>query len=237
MDKHIQNCRARESCRWHAACDANAEPVRPLAFLLTSLLFGCGSRDQPQTFAPPPSPSTMGTTRVHAPEKLWSIDTGKLDALGRPIRASCVTCHTLRQPNALPTKPEELKQFHQGLKFDHGNNTCASCHVIGAQDTLRVADGRLIDMRDAIILCGQCHGSQLRDYKAGAHGGMNGHWDLQSGDRLRNHCVDCHDPHVPKFAPSYPVLPPRDRRLGPPIPHEEGPAIPRLSPAPSGGHP
>jgi formate-dependent nitrite reductase cytochrome c552 subunit len=181
----------------------------------------------------------MGTTKIHEPEKLWSVETGKTDASGAPLRAACVTCHTLRTPNALPDKPEDLKEFHQGMLFDHGNNRCASGHVVGAQDVLRLADGRTVPMRDAIVLCGQCHGSQLRDYKAGAHGGMNGYWDLASGDRLRNHCVDCHDPHVPRFAPSNPVLPPRDRLLGPPIPHEGGPAIPRLSPAPSGsgGHP
>ena len=209
----------------------------PRLLLAALPLFACSSRDQPQTFAAPPAPSAMGTTNVHEPEKLWSIETDKLDAFGKPIRAACVTCHTLRQPNALPEKPEELTTFHRGLKFDHGNNRCASCHVIGAQDSLRLADGRFINMKDALVLCGQCHGSQLRDYKAGAHGGMQGYWDLQSGDRLRNHCVDCHDPHVPRFAPSTPVLPPRDRLLGPAVPHEEGPAIPRLTPASSGGHP
>ncbi len=174
---------------------------------------------------------------IHEPAKLTSIETGNVDALGNPIRVACVTCHSLRAPAELPESPTQLKDFHRGLQFAHGSNTCSSCHVIGAQDSLRLADGRKIPMREAMTLCGQCHGPQLRDYKAGAHGGMSGFWDTGSGPRLRNHCVDCHDPHVPKFVPSTPVLPPRDRLLGPPIHHEGGPAIPRLSHTKSGDHP
>lgn len=192
----------------------------------------CGHRDQPQTFAA--APGVSGSTSIHAPDSLWSIETDKVDGLGRPIRVACITCHTLRKPEKLPEHPDQLKEFHRGLAFKHGENTCATCHVVGAQDSLRLADGRTIPMREAMTLCGQCHGSQLRDYKKGAHGGMSGHWDLGSGDRLKNHCVDCHDPHTPKFVPSMPVLPPRDLKLGPPITHHGGPAIPKLS---TGGHP
>jgi hypothetical protein len=40
---------------------------------------------------------------------------------------------------------------------------------------------------------------------------MNGHWDLTKGGRIRNNCINCHDPHHPKFPLVQPVLPPRDR--------------------------
>ena len=40
---------------------------------------------------------------------------------------------------------------------------------------------------------------------------MNGHWDLTKGGRLRNNCVNCHDPHHPAYPLVQPVLPPRDR--------------------------
>ncbi|MGZ3419806.1 MAG: cytochrome c3 family protein [Polyangiales bacterium] len=204
-----------------------------IAFLFL-VVSGCGQRDQPRVFEHAPTPSVMPPTIIHEPEKLWSIETGKVDALGRPIRAACVTCHSQRKPEKLPEKPEDLKQFHNGLVFAHGTNRCASCHVIGDQDSLRLADGTLIPNREAMRLCGQCHGPQLRDYQHGSHGGMNGTWDLASGARTRNHCVDCHDPHIPRFQPSVPVLPPHDRGLGPPIEHPEGPAIPKLSV--QGGH-
>jgi hypothetical protein len=171
-------------------------------------------------------------TRIHEPEKLWSIETDEVDSLGRPLRVACVTCHTTRTPKELPDSPERLVKFHRGLVFDHGSNVCASCHVVGAQDVLRLATGATIPMREAMTLCAQCHGPQFRDYQHGAHGGMNGVWDPSSGIRVRNHCVDCHDPHAPRFAPSRPVLPPRDRHLGPPTPHEAGPAIPKLGAIP-----
>ena len=61
-------------------------------------------------------------------------------------------------------------------------------------------------------LCAQCHGPQFRDYGKGAHGGMEGHWDLSRGGRTRNHCVDCHDPHVPAIRQVQPAGRARDRR-------------------------
>jgi formate-dependent nitrite reductase cytochrome c552 subunit len=87
-------------------------------------------------------------------------------------------------------------------------------------------------MRDAMQLCAQCHGPQFRDYTHGSHGGMQGHWDLSRGPRLRNHCVDCHDPHTPQFQPSNPVLPPADRLLPPAGPSRPGFTVPRLSQEP-----
>jgi hypothetical protein len=72
---------------------------------------------------------------------------------------------------------------------------------------------------DAMTLCAQCHGPQFRDYQNGSHGGMNGHWDLSRGPRLRNHCVDCHDPHVPQVLPVHPAPGPKDRFFGPGAKH------------------
>jgi hypothetical protein len=105
----------------------------------------------------------------------------------------------------------DLDEFHQGLSFRHGSLACGSCHVVGDQDSLHQADGTIIPLRDAIALCAQCHGSQYRDYQRRSHGGTNGHWDARQGPSVRNHCLDCHDAHTPKFLPSMPVLPPRDR--------------------------
>lgn len=81
---------------------------------------------------------------------------------------------------------------------------------------LHLATGEQVPMLQAIRLCAQCHGTQWRDYQRGAHGGMFGYWDLSRGSRTRNHCVDCHDPHTPKFVGGRPVLPPRDRFLAAP---------------------
>ncbi len=182
-----------------------------VALVLLALLCSCRD-DRARPLRPPPGPAT-GAVVIHAPERLHSIATGEIDALGRPQRAACVSCHSLRRPERLPTAMTELDEFHQGMQFAHGPSTCASCHVIGDQDRLRKADGTTIAMVDAIELCAQCHGPQYRDYTRGSHGGMTGYWDLSRGDRTRNHCVDCHDPHAPAFQPSLPVLPPHDRGL------------------------
>lgn len=139
------------------------------------------------------------------------VQTGLTDHAGRPATVACGTCHAVRQPNPANRASTDLDQFHQGLQIAHGGNTCLSCHNPGDYDSLKLADGRKVAFPDAIELCSQCHGPQRRDYDQGAHGGMNGHWDLKRGGRVRNTCIDCHDPHVPKFQAMHPMPPPRDR--------------------------
>jgi hypothetical protein len=72
-------------------------------------------------------------------------------------------------------------------------------------------DGRVVDYTDVMRLCAQCHGLQARDYERGLHGGMTGHWDLDSGPRLRNHCLHCHDAHRPAIPQVKPAPLPRPR--------------------------
>ncbi len=130
---------------------------------------------------------------------------------GQPVLVSCSSCHTTTKPNLENRSAADLDQFHQGLKYQHGDLTCLSCHNSGNYDTLRLADTRTVEFSDSMTLCSQCHGPQRRDYERGLHGGMNGHWDLTRGGRTRNTCINCHDPHTPKFPRVLPVLPPRDR--------------------------
>ncbi len=182
-----------------------------VAAIAAVLLASCG-QDQPHPLRPPPGVAT-GAVEIHQPPRLTSLATGDVDALGRPLRIACVTCHSLRAATPLPTSTAELDQFHQGLQFAHGALSCGSCHVAGDPRSLHRADGTAVALRDAIVLCRQCHGPQARDYDRGSHGGMTGHWDLSVGGRTRNHCVDCHDPHTPRFQPTWPVLAPRDRGL------------------------
>jgi formate-dependent nitrite reductase cytochrome c552 subunit len=85
-----------------------------------------------------------------------------------------------------------------------------SCHNAENYDSLRRADGQEVSFGRVMDLCAQCHGPQFRDYTHGAHGGMNGHWDLRSGPRTRNNCIDCHDPHAPAYPKVMPVFPPKD---------------------------
>jgi formate-dependent nitrite reductase cytochrome c552 subunit len=184
------------------------------ALVVCAIALGGCSGDPPRPSRPPPGPP-LHAVEINVPARLTSVETGETDALGRPVRVACATCHALRRPDALPKSMVELDEFHQGLELVHGGLSCATCHVLGDQTTLRLADGREIAMTDAMLLCRQCHGTQARDYDRGAHGGMSGHWDLSVGPRVRNHCIDCHDAHAPQFEASRPVLPPRDRGMVP----------------------
>lgn len=139
------------------------------------------------------------------------FDTGLKDAHGQPITAACGTCHSTTTPNAARHTAHDLVQAHRGLTYNHGNLTCLSCHNAKNYDSLHLADGRSVDFPDVMSLCAQCHGTAMRDYSHGSHGGMNGHWDPTKGGRVRNNCVNCHDPHAPEFPLVQPVLPPRDR--------------------------
>lgn len=148
------------------------------------------------------------------------LDTGLKDAQGHAITAACSTCHSTTTPNTTRNTAHDLFQAHRGLSYAHGQLTCLSCHNAKDYDTLHLADGRSVAFPDVMTLCAQCHGTAMRDYLHGSHGGMNGHWDLSKGPRVRNNCVNCHDPHHPEFPLVRPVLPPRDRISVPNVPAE-----------------
>jgi formate-dependent nitrite reductase cytochrome c552 subunit len=173
------------------------------------VLAGACQPDQPREFRAPPAGAF--TSVVNQSARLKSIEAPVEDGLGQPARIGCPTCHASQPPRPLPVSPTDLKEFHVGLTFRHGDLACAACHVAGRPDMVHLADGALLAVTQALRLCAQCHGPQYRDYQHGSHGGMNGHWDLRSGPRLRNHCVDCHDPHAPQIAAVQPAPPPRDR--------------------------
>ena len=143
------------------------------------------------------------------------VATGQLDTLGRPITISCASCHANFEPNTSIRTGEQLEQFHQGLKFAHGNLTCLSCHHSKNYNWLRLASDQPLDYSQSQTLCSQCHSKQHKDYEHGAHGGMNGHWNTERGGRVRKQCIDCHDPHSPAFPAMIPTFRSRDRFLEP----------------------
>lgn len=137
------------------------------------------------------------------------VNSGKKDIHGQPVMVSCATCHDTRTADFTNADAAALNEFHQGMKYQHGGQTCLTCHNSSDYGTLKRADGRSLDFSDSIQLCAQCHGPQYRDYQNGSHGGMTGYWDLKQGPRERNHCTDCHDPHQPRYPLVMPVFPPK----------------------------
>ena len=76
---------------------------------------------------------------------------------------------------------------------------------------LRLADGSMVEYSEVLTLCSQCHSKQADSFAHGAHGGMNGFWDLTRGTQMKNNCIDCHDPHAPKYPQMIVTFKPKDR--------------------------
>ena len=185
----------------------------PICAMLAQLTAGCApklhSSTSPSEFSQPGSAYPVA---IHGPAGAPSILTGTVDEKGRPVSVACATCHATRPPAANAKLGAPLAQFHQNLSGKHGDLACVSCHnPEDGYSSLRLADGRSLRFTDVMALCAQCHGPQFRDYQHGAHGGMTGYWDLTKGGRTRNNCIDCHDPHVPKYPTVTPARGPNDR--------------------------
>lgn len=121
----------------------------------------------------------------------------------------CSKCHNYR---AVDKKKRKLELYHTNIVFKHAEEQqwCFNCHD---GDKLRLASGELIDYDKSYNLCGQCHGTIIRDWKAGIHGKRTGMWD---GEKLYRLCVTCHDPHQPRFKllePKQPPMRPADIKL------------------------
>jgi hypothetical protein len=113
----------------------------------------------------------------------------------------CSDCHEDLEVNETPRQLD----FHENIKLKHFDGWCFSCHNPGDRDKLRLANGKLIPYNESYYLCGQCHGTIFRDWKAGVHGKRTGEWN---GKKLYRLCPQCHWPHAPKFKPIKPLPPP-----------------------------
>ncbi len=115
----------------------------------------------------------------------------------------CTECHADLEVN------EERREldFHEEIVLKHAEEQrwCLDCHNPNNRDKLRLANGQLIFFEKSYLLCGQCHGTIYRDWKAGIHGRRTGFWNGRKQYRL---CVHCHNPHNPKYKPLKPLPPP-----------------------------
>ena len=160
---------------------------------------------------------------IRRPDGPPVVELKEPDALGRVGRIACATCHSVRPPDRKNRSPADLDEFHTGMPFRHGTLVCYSCHNPDDADTLRLADETPVEYRDVMRLCAQCHSPQAGDYQRYSHGGVNGYWDLTRGSRVRANCIDCHDPHVPRFPQMLPTFKPHDRFLVPKHDHHTRP--------------
>ncbi len=136
---------------------------------------------------------------VTVPSRLedLGLSVGTRGLRGEPEQIACRTCHV----GIVPSDPDKFRReqavFHTQIQLEHGTKTCQTCHRPPLFDDFNLADGAPVGPGEVMRLCGQCHARRLVEYRQGAHGGMNGYWDLTRGPRTRNHCLDCHDAHHP----------------------------------------
>jgi len=120
----------------------------------------------------------------------------------------CTDCHADLE---VDRTPRVLTDWHEDIVFEHDeeHRWCLDCHDADDRDSLHLASGKKISFEESYLLCGQCHGEKLRDWRVGVHGRRTGEWN---GDKLYLLCAHCHNPHQPSFRPIVPLPPPRRPR-------------------------
>lgn len=107
----------------------------------------------------------------------------------------CSACHASQKTNR---SRRVLSDMHTDivLKHDAEHRWCLDCHDPDNRDFLHLASGERVAFDQSYLLCGQCHGEKLRDWRAGVHGRRTGNWNGAKGYLL---CAHCHNPHQPRF--------------------------------------
>jgi formate-dependent nitrite reductase cytochrome c552 subunit len=125
----------------------------------------------------------------------------------------CYTCHEKGKPPPLRYDTNQnlvIPKEHSDIVMGHGshgrNNNCFNCHNETNLELLQTRDGHEVKFADSPALCGSCHGPTYRDWEAGVHGRISGYWDRDLGAAQRKACVNCHNPHSPRF-PGRPPAP------------------------------
>jgi len=159
--------------------------------------FSSDTAEHPEKIQPPASPKTYDTPKYFVPPPPFS------DGI-----FPCSDCHADMDVNP---ERRELEDEHVEISemFNHASDQrwCLDCHNPDDRDKLRLANGDLVSFEESYNLCGQCHGTIFRDWKAGIHGKRTGEWNGKKQYRL---CVHCHNPHSPRFKPIKPLPPPNN---------------------------
>jgi uncharacterized CHY-type Zn-finger protein len=131
----------------------------------------------------------------------------------------CYTCH--ERDKVPPIRYDTnhniiIPKEHSNLVMGHGrhdrNNNCFNCHDEHNLERFQTRDGRELKFAESTPLCGSCHGPTYRDWEAGIHGRTSGYWARQLGEIRRRDCVECHNPHSPKFPGRKPAPAPHPLR-------------------------
>lgn len=159
----------------------------------------------PVVVRPPAAQPTVGLAADNHLDKTPPRQTIGLDLVRNGWTYNCMECHKL-----FPARWHYDRPFneHKDIHLDHGNNRfCLNCHHPVNRNAFVDYDGSEIAQADVVQLCAKCHGTIYRDWKAGVHGRQNGFWKADLGEKTKLRCIQCHDPHSPKFKPMTPLAP------------------------------
>lgn len=132
----------------------------------------------------------------------------------------CRACHGPEKDFPVDFTRRESLLVHRNIQLNHGGVRvwCLDCHDSEDRNhLLSLSDRKPISFDKSYLLCGKCHGTKFRDWREGIHGKRTGYWN---GVKTYYLCVNCHDPHSPKYKPIEPMPPPKK----PHTPQEKGSA-------------
>lgn len=182
---------------WILLVIARAEPVAPHEGAIANRAYG--PVDFPSVFASDEALVGLEGGRARDAQLVFPVPAAPFSEGIFP----CSDCHADLEPDP---EPRELT-MHDDIVFEHDaeHRWCLDCHDEKDRDQLRLANGSHVPFTESYRLCGQCHGTQYRDWRSGIHGKRTGYWD---GAKRYLLCVHCHNPHRPRFAPLEPLPPP-----------------------------
>jgi len=149
-----------------------------------ALLAAAAQKPGPAAPAVPAGPAAKADERIEVPPPPFT------DGI-----FPCSSCHADLKTNRT-RRPLEQMHTEIELKHDEDHRWCLDCHDANDRDHLHLASGELVSFDESYLLCGQCHGEKLRDWRAGVHGRRTGDWN---GHKKYLLCANCHNPHQPRF--------------------------------------
>jgi len=159
----------------------------------------------PRPQAQQPAVGLAGDTHL---DKTPPRATKGLDLVKAGWTYNCMECHKLFPARWHYGGADRPFNEHKDVQLDHGNNRfCLNCHHQTNRNAFVDYDGSEIAQTDVVKLCAKCHGTIYRDWEAGVHGRENGFWKADAGEKTKLRCIQCHDPHSPKFKAMKPLPP------------------------------
>lgn len=179
----------------------------------------------PKVERPTPQQPPVGAAEDSHLDKTPPRATKGLDLIKSGWTYNCMECHKL-----LPAQwhyDDRPLVEHKNIQLQHGENRfCLNCHHPTNRNAFVDYDGAEIAQANVVSLCAKCHGTIHRDWVAGVHGRENGYWKADLGPKTKLRCIQCHDPHSPKFKAIAPLPPLKypARGANPPTPGKATPS-------------